>query len=222
MRSIAETVVAERDGRNHTIRNGLAAEVIEDSNHANDWTPAPTIAAVTSDCPHKCNPTLIRMLSHLVESRPEVPWKLEIAGGGEYRAEKALADQLGLNENIVWRGFLNRPELESHYRKSVCLAFVSSVEAFGNPPLEAMARSCPVVLVIAPPCQKFVVTRLSLCPFVITRPSQNQSSDIGTTPSIGTKKSGWVGPELNSFSGKSAARMFEIFQAVHSDNQNVK
>jgi glycosyltransferase involved in cell wall biosynthesis len=223
MRSIAESVVPERDGRNHTIHNGLAAEVIEDSNHINQWTAQPSIAAVTSDCPHKCNPTLIRMLAYLVETRPEVPWKLEIAGGGEYGAEKALADQLGLNKNIYWLGFLNRSELETLYRRSVCLAFVSSVEAFGNPPLEAMARSCPVV---ASDCTAMPEVCGDAAQLVPVRDHEAFGKSViryWDAPDFRNEKIELGRARVKQFQWKKSARkMFEIFQAVHRKNQNVK
>ena len=45
----------------------------------------------------------------------------------------------------VWLGFVTGRELESEYRRAACLLYTSPFEGFGLPPIEAMARSCPVV-----------------------------------------------------------------------------
>ena len=47
--------------------------------------------------------------------------------------------------NIHTVGYVNDDDLAALYEGAVCLAFPSRTEGFGIPPLEAMARGCPVV-----------------------------------------------------------------------------
>jgi glycosyltransferase involved in cell wall biosynthesis len=47
--------------------------------------------------------------------------------------------------NIHHAGFVGDDDLAALYEGALCLAFPSKTEGFGIPPLEAMARSCPVV-----------------------------------------------------------------------------
>jgi len=123
----------------------LTSELIEATKVSHQWQRSPIIAAVTSNNPHKNNPALIHMLNELLRQAPDVDWKLKIAGRGAFAAEKALAKQLGIEQRIHWCGFLSVDEMDVLFRESLCHTFTSFVEGFGNTPLEAMARSCPVV-----------------------------------------------------------------------------
>jgi glycosyltransferase involved in cell wall biosynthesis len=49
-------------------------------------------------------------------------------------------------QNVIWLGRLSDGELAEALARCLCLAFPSFVEGFGLPPLEAMARGCPVVV----------------------------------------------------------------------------
>jgi glycosyltransferase involved in cell wall biosynthesis len=42
-------------------------------------------------------------------------------------------------------GFVNDDELAALYENALCLVFPSKTEGFGLPPLEAMAKGCPVI-----------------------------------------------------------------------------
>jgi glycosyltransferase involved in cell wall biosynthesis len=52
-------------------------------------------------------------------------------------------ESLGTNVHHV--GYVGDDELAALYERALCLAFPSRTEGFGIPPLEAMARGCPVV-----------------------------------------------------------------------------
>ncbi|MBL9122189.1 MAG: glycosyltransferase, partial [Planctomycetaceae bacterium] len=56
-----------------------------------------------------------------------------------------LARDEGVADRIAWLGFQNQAQIDELLRTSLCLVFTSVVEGFGLPPLEAMARRCPVV-----------------------------------------------------------------------------
>ncbi len=47
--------------------------------------------------------------------------------------------------NIHHAGYVGDDELAALYERALCLAFPSKTEGFGIPPLEAMARGCPVI-----------------------------------------------------------------------------
>jgi glycosyltransferase involved in cell wall biosynthesis len=47
--------------------------------------------------------------------------------------------------NIHQAGFVGDDELAALYENAMCLVFPSKTEGFGIPPLEAMAKGCPVV-----------------------------------------------------------------------------
>jgi glycosyltransferase involved in cell wall biosynthesis len=47
--------------------------------------------------------------------------------------------------NIHYAGYVGDDDLAALYEGALCLAFPSKIEGFGIPPLEAMARGCPVI-----------------------------------------------------------------------------
>ena len=47
--------------------------------------------------------------------------------------------------NIHHAGYVGDDDLAALYERALCLAFPSKTEGFGIPPLEAMARGCPVI-----------------------------------------------------------------------------
>jgi glycosyltransferase involved in cell wall biosynthesis len=57
----------------------------------------------------------------------------------------SLAGELGLRDAFVALGHVEDRALAALYRSAVCLLFVSRLEGFGYPLVEAMASGCPVV-----------------------------------------------------------------------------
>jgi glycosyltransferase involved in cell wall biosynthesis len=53
--------------------------------------------------------------------------------------------QAHLRSNIHQAGYVGDDDLAALYEGALCLAFPSRTEGFGIPPLEAMARGCPVI-----------------------------------------------------------------------------
>jgi glycosyltransferase involved in cell wall biosynthesis len=75
--------------------------------------------------------------------------QLVVVGPGrdvEYVATlQALADQLGIGEDVVWVGGVPLEETVHFYRCADVFVYPSFNETFGLPILEAMATGCPVV-----------------------------------------------------------------------------
>jgi glycosyltransferase involved in cell wall biosynthesis len=111
--------------------------------------PLPHILCVTSPQPHKDNPTLIRMLAILSSRRPDVPWRLRIAGGrtaDAFSDLKNLAAKLGVDKQVDWLGFMTHDQLKAIGSSSLCLASASRVESFCMVALEAMSWGCPAIV----------------------------------------------------------------------------
>ena len=75
--------------------------------------------------------------------------QLVVVGPGrdvDYVAElKALAEQLGIADDVVWVGGVPLEETVQFYRAADVFVYPSFNETFGLPILEAMAAGCPVV-----------------------------------------------------------------------------
>ena len=50
------------------------------------------------------------------------------------------------SDNVIFAGTVSDEELKALYEAALCLAFPSTTEGFGLPPLEAMACGCPAVV----------------------------------------------------------------------------
>jgi glycosyltransferase involved in cell wall biosynthesis len=87
--------------------------------------------------PHKNHARLFEAMRVLHETRPELT--LVLTGGRRSRLGRLPAW-------VEHRGFVDDEELRALYARAACLVFPSLYEGFGLPPLEAMARGCPVAV----------------------------------------------------------------------------
>ena len=150
LRAIAEAVVPGTSGVGEVIYIGLPNELVDEFLPPADIPKASsTITAITSPLPHKDNETMVRTIAELVRQRPDVDWRLDIAGGRELKAwatYQQLAADLGIDERICWHGFCDHKKLSFLLRRSLCLLSTSAMESFAMVPLEGMARGCPPVV----------------------------------------------------------------------------
>jgi glycosyltransferase involved in cell wall biosynthesis len=101
----------------------------------------PVILSVAQKRPYKNLGTLIRAMADLAERATLVLVGSPTAHEEELRA---LARQLGVEENVRFPGWVSEPELEGLYRLASCFVLPSLIEGFGLPVLEAMARGVAI------------------------------------------------------------------------------
>ena len=101
--------------------------------------------------PHKNLETLLKVFSKLHAEKPER--RLVLVGKADYFYERvqAVARALNLwqkgnaNSAVIFPGYVPDAQLEILYSEARAYVFPSLYEGFGLPPLEAMAKGCPVV-----------------------------------------------------------------------------
>ena len=101
--------------------------------------------------PHKNLEVLLRVFSKLIIKKPEL--RLVLVGKEDYFYDRVRDNARALNiwqkENInspvIFPGYVPDAQLEILYSEAGAYIFPSLYEGFGLPPLEAMARSCPVL-----------------------------------------------------------------------------
>ncbi|WP_342000898.1 glycosyltransferase family 4 protein [Microbacterium sp. LWH7-1.2] len=100
------------------------------------------LLAVGNRMPHKGFETLLEALA-LIE--PDERPTLVITGSHGEDPLAPIVRRLGLEASVQLREWLSRDELEELYAQATALVFPTRFEGFGLPPLEAMARGCPVI-----------------------------------------------------------------------------
>jgi glycosyltransferase involved in cell wall biosynthesis len=97
--------------------------------------------------PRKNLPRLFEAF-RLLRDRYHIPHKLVVAGPGGWKDQGIFQSvrRWDLSDAIVFAGYVPREVLHSLYRHAALLVYASLYEGFGLPPLEAMARGCPVAV----------------------------------------------------------------------------
>lgn len=107
----------------------------------------PFVLFVSSLWPYKNCHGLLRAFASA--NRDLDGYQLAIVGHGRdkaYMSElRALADELGVADDVVWVGGVPLNETVDFYRAAEVFVYPSLNETFGLPLLEAMASGCPVV-----------------------------------------------------------------------------
>jgi glycosyltransferase involved in cell wall biosynthesis len=98
--------------------------------------------------PHKNLDILVDAFSLIIKIREYRDLKLFITGFPSL-AHRAILDkieELNLDRNVVFLGWLERKKYYEFLRKARAFVFISLYEGFGFPPLEAMSVGTPVVV----------------------------------------------------------------------------
>ena len=101
--------------------------------------------------PHKNLNFLLNIFSKLHKERPELCLVMVGKNDYFYSKIKGEASRLNLwqpnnsNNPVVFPGYVPDAQLEVLYQEAALYVFPSLYEGFGLPPLEAMARACPVL-----------------------------------------------------------------------------
>jgi glycosyltransferase involved in cell wall biosynthesis len=102
----------------------------------------PQIITVGRLVPVKQHSLLLSVLPRLVEHFPNL--KLIVVGDGpEEPALRALADELGITQNVLWTGFVSN--VHDYLRDSDVFVFPSRAEGFGAVTLEAWYNRLPII-----------------------------------------------------------------------------
>lgn len=101
------------------------------------------LLAVGNRMPHKNFELLLEALASIPAARRP---RLVITGSHGDDPLTPVVEQLGLADVVELRGWLAADELDRLYAESTALVFPTLFEGFGLPPLEAMARGCPVIV----------------------------------------------------------------------------
>lgn len=133
---------------------GRKITVISDGHeHALRWQPrhSPataaaagpnTIVVIGSLAPHKNLPLLLGLAPRLEAAG----LRLAIAGSANSSVFAAAGHAVPRSPSLIWLGKVTDDELAALLSDCLCLALPSKTEGFGLPPVEAMARGCPVVV----------------------------------------------------------------------------
>ncbi len=106
-----------------------------------DLGAGPVVLCVAQKRPYKSQDTLIRALGALP---PDVRLVLPGTPTAYEDRLRDLAGELGVSERVRFPAWVDAPDLEGLYRLATCFILPSTLEGFGLPVLEAMARGVPV------------------------------------------------------------------------------
>ena len=105
--------------------------------------------------PRKRVPVLLRAMPYVIKEIPDV--HLILTGkGGLLNGYKKLANNLGIQNNTTFLGFVEDNELLKYYASCDIYVFPSWKEGFGQVILEAMASGTPVICADNPPMSEIV------------------------------------------------------------------
>ncbi len=138
------TVIHEAaDAKYHVIHD---SKLIKGVLHKYNLPENPFILHVGTLEPRKNLQFLVRAFA-LAKKDPSFVAKLVITGkkGWYYEGLFTLVDELKLQEEVIFTGYVEDDDLPALYNAARIFAFPSQYEGFGLPPLEAMASGTPVI-----------------------------------------------------------------------------
>jgi len=120
-----------------TIHNGMP----ESPERADPGAEPPIIVSIARLDEQKDHPTLFRALAEL----KDLPWSLELVGGGPREAElKALAEELGIGYRVAFHG--TQANVKPFLERAQVFALISNYEGFPRSTVEAMRTGLPAIV----------------------------------------------------------------------------
>ena len=94
---------------------------------------------------HKNHIRLLKELKKLLEEGYDLKLVFSGSDQGNLKYVQRRTKELGLENNVIFAGFLPRNQIISLYKNAYALAYASYFGPDNIPPLEAMALGCPVI-----------------------------------------------------------------------------
>lgn len=115
-----------------------------------EWAPQqPFVLYPAQFWPHKNHITLLKAIKDISEKGRQVS---VVFSGGDFSSEagtreylQSLSVELGLNDRVVFPGFISDAELRWAYENALALVYPSLFGPDNLPPLEAFLLQCPVI-----------------------------------------------------------------------------
>jgi glycosyltransferase involved in cell wall biosynthesis len=121
------------------IPNGVDLELYKTIDR--DWSP-PRLLSVGRIVHQKG----LDLAMHALGGLKDLNWEWHIAGDGpQMGALQSLAQELGIDDRVVFLGWQSRPQIIESYKNSNVFLFPSRHEGMPNAILEAMASGLPVI-----------------------------------------------------------------------------
>ncbi|MCA9450840.1 MAG: glycosyltransferase family 4 protein, partial [Candidatus Omnitrophica bacterium] len=126
------------------VLNGVDAVFLEPVSRTSNPADSPVFVYAGALNRRKGFDTLLEGFALIHDRFPQA--RLEVAGRGSWEVfYRGKAERLGILPSIDYHGPLSQKDLKPVLDRATAFLFPSQAEGFGLPPLEAMARGCPVV-----------------------------------------------------------------------------
>jgi glycosyltransferase involved in cell wall biosynthesis len=100
------------------------------------------VLSIGNRMPHKNFSALLEAVARIDPARRP---RVVITGSHDDDPLRPEVERLGLADRVELEGWITGADLERRYAEAALFVFPTRFEGFGLPPLEAMARGCPVL-----------------------------------------------------------------------------
>lgn len=209
------------------IHEGVNLSDFQTRPSSSNWIPEqPYILSLSTLFPHKNMDKLIQAFA-ILKRNTNLPHKLLIAGKDPNGKQLAYLNEIARSEKIeqdvIFTGWVKLEEVPALYRHASLFMYLSSVEFFGLPVLEAMACDVPVIA-----GNKMSIPEVVNDAGILTEPTDietiaMQMQQVLTHESLRCKLIENGGRNIQEFGwDKTASRFEQVFHQVICDMQQAK